>query len=58
MTFEIGREEASAELAEIRETYTAQEAVAKTGGWDAPEMDAYDAYDEQYPAMKGPRQTL
>lgn len=35
-----------AQLAALRETYPAQEAVARAQGWDDPIMDEYDHYDE------------
>jgi len=33
------------ELAALRETYPAQDAVARANGWDDPEMDIYNDYD-------------
>jgi hypothetical protein len=33
------------ELAALRETYPAQDAIAHSAGWDDPEMDVYDNYD-------------
>ena len=34
---------------DIRETYGAQEAVARAAGWDDPAMDAYDDDDANKP---------
>jgi len=36
-----------ADLRELADTYPAQNAIARAGGWDAPEMDDYNDYDSR-----------
>ena len=45
----IDRNDQASDAAAIRDTYAAQNAVARASGWDDPLMDEYDDYDTHCP---------
>ena len=42
-----------AQSAAVRDTYAAQDAVARAAGWDDPEMDDYNDYGARRPTGSG-----